>query len=196
MPRDEVVGGVSVVVDCDGGGHDALAVGGDPVEASAGDFGDEAVTAELDDEPGDAFASPVGLGLVGWWPPVEAGGEVGVAEADDVVLADHGRFEESEVGGAEGVEPGDASPAVVSGAGTGRRVSRRLRLSWVRPRWLAGSAGWRPCRPGGSATGRWPLRMGHHRRERPPSPSVTTRRILNSRGLLMTVSTRKTDALS
>jgi hypothetical protein len=47
----EIVVGEAVVVEGDGGGHDALAVAGDSVAASAWDLGDEAVAAEFDDEP-------------------------------------------------------------------------------------------------------------------------------------------------
>jgi hypothetical protein len=50
-----------VVVEGDGGGHDALAVAGDAVAAGAWDLGDEAVAAELDDEPRGSFASSPGL---------------------------------------------------------------------------------------------------------------------------------------
>jgi hypothetical protein len=46
----EIVVGEAVVVEGDGGGHDALAVAGDSVAASAWDLGDEAVAAEFDDE--------------------------------------------------------------------------------------------------------------------------------------------------
>jgi hypothetical protein len=42
--------GVLVVVDGDGGGHDALAVAGDAVAAGSWDFGDESVSSEFDDE--------------------------------------------------------------------------------------------------------------------------------------------------
>jgi hypothetical protein len=47
----EIVVGEAVVVEGDGGGHDALAVAGDSVATSAWDLGDEAVAAEFDDEP-------------------------------------------------------------------------------------------------------------------------------------------------
>ena len=39
-----------MVVNCDGGVEDAVAVGSDAIEPSAWDFGDEPVGAELDDE--------------------------------------------------------------------------------------------------------------------------------------------------
>jgi hypothetical protein len=45
-----VVIGEAVVAECEGGGHDALAVGGDAVAAGAWDLGDQPVTAELDAE--------------------------------------------------------------------------------------------------------------------------------------------------
>jgi hypothetical protein len=50
LRRGVVVVGEAVVVERDGGGHDALAVRGDAVAAGAWDLGDQAVTAELDDE--------------------------------------------------------------------------------------------------------------------------------------------------
>ena len=57
----EEAGGVLVVVDGERGGHDSLSVGGDAVEAGSGDFGDQGVAAEFDDEPGDSFASSLGF---------------------------------------------------------------------------------------------------------------------------------------
>jgi hypothetical protein len=71
--RDRVVGcsgravviGEVVVVEGDGGGHDAVALAGDAVAAGAGDLGDEAVAAEPDDEPGGSFALSPGLVTVG-----------------------------------------------------------------------------------------------------------------------------------
>jgi hypothetical protein len=80
----EVVLGVAVVVNGDRGSHDALAIGRDAVETSAWNLGDEPVTTELDDEPGDSFASSMRLSGVGGWSSVEACCEVGVAEPDDV----------------------------------------------------------------------------------------------------------------
>ena len=88
-------------MDGDGGGHDALAVAGDAVAASAGDLGDEAVAAEFDDESGDAFASSVGFVAVGGWSPVETVGDVDVAETADGVLAGQGGSEQGQVGGVE-----------------------------------------------------------------------------------------------
>lgn len=46
-----VGGGEVAVVDGEGGGHELLAVGGDPVEALVFDLGHQAVTAQLGDEP-------------------------------------------------------------------------------------------------------------------------------------------------
>ena len=60
----------------EGGGEDALAVGGDPVEALAWDLGYEVVASELGDEPGDAGASAVGFGGVERWSRVEVCGDV------------------------------------------------------------------------------------------------------------------------
>lgn len=77
-----VVGvGELVVVEGDGSGHDALAVAGDAVSAGAGNLGDEAVAAEFDDEPGDAFASSSGVVAIQGPSWVEPAGDVSVAEA-------------------------------------------------------------------------------------------------------------------
>jgi hypothetical protein len=46
----EIVVREVLVVDGDGGGHDTVAVVGDPVAAGAWDLGDESVAAEFDDE--------------------------------------------------------------------------------------------------------------------------------------------------
>jgi hypothetical protein len=48
--REHVVGGEVVVVQGDGGGHDAMAVTRDSVEASSWNLGDEAVATQLDDQ--------------------------------------------------------------------------------------------------------------------------------------------------
>ncbi len=103
----------------DGGGHDALAVAGDPVAASSGELGYQAVAAELDDQSGDPLASPVGLVAVGGWPPVEAVGDVDVAEALDGVFAGHRGSEQGQVGGVGRVEAGVSAPVVGSGPAQG-----------------------------------------------------------------------------
>jgi hypothetical protein len=82
------------VVEGEGGGHDALAVAGDAVAASAWDLGDEAVAAELDDEPGGSFASSPGLVAVVGPSGVEPAGDVSVAEALDGVLTGEGCSEQ------------------------------------------------------------------------------------------------------
>jgi hypothetical protein len=76
------------------------------VEASAGNFGDNAVTAQLCDEAGDACTASTGLFVASGWVGVEAGSEVVVAEAVDSAGAGQDGGEEGAVGGAEGVEPG------------------------------------------------------------------------------------------
>src|SRR4029453_7066597 len=119
-----VVVGEAVVVECDGGCHDALAVAGDAVAASAWDLGAEAVAAEFDDEPGDAFASSVGLVTAGGLSWVEPFGDVGVAEAADGVLASEGSSEQGEVVGVGGAEAGGGAPGVGSGPDQGRAGAR------------------------------------------------------------------------
>jgi hypothetical protein len=115
----EIGGGEVVVVDGDGGVEDAVAVGGDAVEPGPWDFGDEAVAAELDDEPGDALATAVGyfdaVGLSG----VEPGGEVVVAESGDGVFASDDGSEQGEVGWADGVEASDVTAMVGSRSAQG-----------------------------------------------------------------------------
>jgi len=56
----------------------------------------------------------VGLVNVGGWSPVEAPGDVGVAEPAEGVLAGEDGSEQSQVGGVERVEAGDAAPAAGS----------------------------------------------------------------------------------
>ena len=108
-----------MVVHGDGGVEDAVAVGGDAVEASPWDFGDEAVAAEFDDESGDALAAAVGvLDAVGW-SGVEPCRDVVVAEPDDGVLAGEHRSEQGEIGPVDGLEGCDVAAAVGAGSAQG-----------------------------------------------------------------------------
>src|SRR5215211_6170233 len=61
---------------------------------------------------------------------VETGGEVGVAEPDDVVLPGQGCFEQGQVGGTEGTEAGDASPACGVGPAQGVESSDAFAFQW------------------------------------------------------------------
>src|ERR671919_1494795 len=128
----EVVRGIAVVVDGHGRGHDALPVWGDAVEPGPGDLGDETVASKLDEEPRAALAPPVCFGLVDCWLSIEAGDEVGVAEADDVVLADHDSRNSARSAFSRGRKRATRRPRLFC-AGTGRPGRRRLRLSCVLP---------------------------------------------------------------
>ena len=112
--RGSVGRGEGVVVDGDGGGHDSLAVGGDPVEAVVWDFGDEAVAAEFGELSADVGAAAFGLGGIGGRSVPEALLDVGVAEADDGVLAGHDGAEQGQVLVVDGVEAGVVSSPVAS----------------------------------------------------------------------------------
>jgi hypothetical protein len=59
-------------VEGDGGGHEALAVGGDAVEALSGELGDESVAAQFADLPGDVGAAAAGFPLAAGRLGVEA----------------------------------------------------------------------------------------------------------------------------
>src|SRR5579862_761583 len=83
-----VVGGREMlVVDGEGGRHETLAVCGDAVEASSGDFGDESVASEFGDLAAGLGAAPFGFGVVSGWAGMEAVLQVFVAEPGDGVLA-------------------------------------------------------------------------------------------------------------
>src|SRR5437879_4491132 len=107
------VGGWEVaVVEGEGGAHEALAVGGDAVQALLGHFRDEAVAAERGEQAGDAGTAAASLLSGARRLGVEAPGEVGVAEADDRVLAGERGAVEGELLAVEGVEPRVASSPV------------------------------------------------------------------------------------
>jgi hypothetical protein len=82
-----------VVVKIDRGGHHSLAVAGDAVSAGSGDFCHEPVAAQFDDQPRDALASSMGFVAVDRRSPVEAVGDVGVAEPADRVFSGEYRAE-------------------------------------------------------------------------------------------------------
>src|SRR5436189_163476 len=82
-----VGGGAGVIVDGEGGGHDALAVWRDVIEAAAADLGDEAVAPELGDLSADVGAATFGFAAVDGGLGPQSVLDVGVAEADDDVLA-------------------------------------------------------------------------------------------------------------
>jgi hypothetical protein len=138
----------------------------------------------------------VGVIAVDGWSVVEPVGDVGVAEPGDGVLAGEGGSEEREVGGVEGTEAGDFAPAVGSGPAQGVERSDAFAFQG------SGGQGRQVALVGADADlevrhrSQTPFLMGHHRRSRRPDSSVKTRSTRNSRGLLMTVSTRRTEALS
>ena len=112
-----------IVVDGEGGGEDALAAWGDPVEASSANLGDEAVTAQFGDQSGCSGASSSAFVVVSGWPGVEAVDEVVVAEPDDRVASGEHGSEQGEVGWLERVEAGVvtsvAGPAPAQGVECG-----------------------------------------------------------------------------
>lgn len=76
-----------VVVDGEGGGHDALASWCGPVEALVLDLGDEDAAAEFGDEPGGPSGASSGFLAVSGWSGVQELVEVVVTGPGDVVRA-------------------------------------------------------------------------------------------------------------
>lgn len=104
-------GGEMLVMDGQGGGHEPLPIGGDSVEASSGNLGDQSVAAELGDPAAGVGAAAFGFGAVSGRAGMQAVLEVFVAEPVDGVLAGQAGPIEGEVLPGDGVEPGGgASP--------------------------------------------------------------------------------------
>lgn len=97
-------------MDCQGCGHDPMAVVGDPVAAGSWGLGYEAVAAEFDYQSGDTFASSVSFVSINGWAAVEEAGEVLVAEASNREVPVEGGSKQGQVAVVEWVEAGVASP--------------------------------------------------------------------------------------
>jgi hypothetical protein len=106
-----------VIVEGDRSAHHAVTVRGDAITTPARDLGDEAVAAQLLDEPARALAAPEDLSLVEWWTGMEPAGDLLVRKAADRVLAGQDGPEEREVVVVDGVQAGVSSPPVSDGPG-------------------------------------------------------------------------------
>src|SRR5690348_2825473 len=71
------------LAEADGGPHGFDAAGGDAIEAGCSDLGDQAVSAQLGDQPGGLVGSASGLAVIRGRGVEELGLEVAVAEAGD-----------------------------------------------------------------------------------------------------------------